>query len=204
MEIFIRLAGTQLGPYTETQVRQHIDEGLLSLTDVARTTGTLEWVPLSDVLAKLPPTSEPVAEPPAPPEPKVAPQDVPEAPKRTPAAFGNMPPATTQPDPVRLPPSDLGGLDKKTVLLGPTPPVRAPAIGKAASPNAITSPLQATKSVSRPALVKAIAQTTSPLPTKAINPPGPPPPQRAPPPPCLMRFPRPLIRMRNQTPCHRW
>src|SRR5580658_1578486 len=55
MEILIQLAGVQLGPYSEEQVRQHLSEGLLSLTDPARREGMEDWAPLSDVLAKMHP-----------------------------------------------------------------------------------------------------------------------------------------------------
>ncbi len=46
MEIFIRLAGVQLGPYTEEQVQQHITDGLLSLSDMAKSEGT-DWAPIA-------------------------------------------------------------------------------------------------------------------------------------------------------------
>ncbi len=59
MEIHIQLAGIQLGPYSEKQVRDYIAEGLLSMSDKARIEGTLEWISVSDLITKLPPASEP-------------------------------------------------------------------------------------------------------------------------------------------------
>ena len=53
MEILIRLAGVQLGPYSEEQVRQHISDGLLSLTDLAKVEGTEEWASLAEILAQV-------------------------------------------------------------------------------------------------------------------------------------------------------
>ena len=50
MEIHIQLAGVQLGPYSEKQVRAYLDEGLLSLTDPARFEDVETWVMVKDVL----------------------------------------------------------------------------------------------------------------------------------------------------------
>jgi hypothetical protein len=58
METHIRLAGVQLGPYSEEQVRRYLSEGLLSLTDPAKQEGMEDWVPLSEVVAKLPPPTD--------------------------------------------------------------------------------------------------------------------------------------------------
>jgi tetratricopeptide (TPR) repeat protein len=63
MEIHLQLAGVQLGPYNEKQVREYIAEGLLSMEDKARIEGTLEWIPVSDLVTKLPPPQEPAPAP---------------------------------------------------------------------------------------------------------------------------------------------
>ena len=55
MDIHLQLAGVQLGPYNEKQVREYIAEGLLSMADKARIDGTLEWIAVSDLVTKLPP-----------------------------------------------------------------------------------------------------------------------------------------------------
>jgi tetratricopeptide (TPR) repeat protein len=63
MEIHIQLAGVNLGPYSERQIRDYVAEGLLSMTDKAREEGTLEWIPVSELMAKLPPAPEPAPAP---------------------------------------------------------------------------------------------------------------------------------------------
>jgi tetratricopeptide (TPR) repeat protein len=77
MEIHIFLAGEQLGPYSETQVRQYLGEGLLSPSDLATREGMEDWQPVDLVLAKLPPSAPtpetifpdaPLPEPPPPAE----------------------------------------------------------------------------------------------------------------------------------------
>jgi tetratricopeptide (TPR) repeat protein len=57
MEIHILLAGEQLGPYSEAQVRQYLDEGLVSPTDLAVYDGLEVWQSLDYVLAHLPPSN---------------------------------------------------------------------------------------------------------------------------------------------------
>ncbi len=54
MEIHIQLAGMELGPYSEKQVRDYLEEGLLSPTDPARFEGATNWEPVGEMLAKLP------------------------------------------------------------------------------------------------------------------------------------------------------
>jgi tetratricopeptide (TPR) repeat protein len=61
MDIHIQLAGVSLGPYNEKQVRDYISEGLLSMEDKARIEGSLEWIPVSDLVAMLPPVAAPAA-----------------------------------------------------------------------------------------------------------------------------------------------
>src|ERR1700761_2245160 len=51
MEIRIQLAGIELGPYPEKQVRDYLEEKLLSLTDPARFEGTETWQTVEEVLA---------------------------------------------------------------------------------------------------------------------------------------------------------
>ena len=53
MEIHIRLAGAQLGPYSEEQVREYLAEGLLSPIDSACVEGTDHWLPVNELLDKL-------------------------------------------------------------------------------------------------------------------------------------------------------
>lgn len=112
MDIHVRLAGVQLGPYSARQVRDYLTEGLLSATDQAKEVGTDNWISVAEMLAKAGPEllAEPVPaeaapagsvfvpEPePAPvaveePEPEPEPEPVPEeeaeeeAPRRAPVA----------------------------------------------------------------------------------------------------------------------
>src|SRR5271168_3702754 len=53
MEIHIRMAGVELGPYTEAQVREYLAEGLLTPNDSARAAGAEHWIEVTDLLAKL-------------------------------------------------------------------------------------------------------------------------------------------------------
>jgi tetratricopeptide (TPR) repeat protein len=53
MEIHIQLAGVELGPYSERQVRDYLAEDLLSLTDPARLEGSPAWETVGDALGKL-------------------------------------------------------------------------------------------------------------------------------------------------------
>jgi tetratricopeptide (TPR) repeat protein len=73
MEIHIQLAGVELGPYSEKQVRTYLADALLSPTDPARFEGTETWTTVTDVLAKI---AEPVTPAPAVPE-KPAPPTIP-------------------------------------------------------------------------------------------------------------------------------
>jgi len=54
MEILILLAGEQIGPFTETQVRQYLEEGLVTPTDLAMHEGMEKWQAIDVVLANLP------------------------------------------------------------------------------------------------------------------------------------------------------
>ena len=205
MDIHIQLAGVQLGPYNEKQVREYISDGLLSMADKARIEGTLEWIPVSELVAKLPPPPQP-APPPDPnavfvdAEPLAAP-----SPARAPAAdsgyvslvepssgvLGNPPAAaetdisTAKPKPLAPPTLSSGGLIKTKPLgpLAPTAPV-GKAKGIAASKSvSTTAPLaQATKKMSRTALAQAFQNKTEPLGSRLTSPvPAPKAPPSAPP-----------------------
>jgi tetratricopeptide (TPR) repeat protein len=184
MEIFIRLAGVQLGPYTEEQVQQHITDGLLSLSDTAKSEGT-DWAPLRDVLTGSAPgetggESKPAADAASQPVPGSAESadDNAEANRRAPApppGVMHLPTRAQDPEPVDSgTPTDT----KRTGLIEPVAPVRSP-FAPTSTSIATTSPLvpqnQPSRKTSRAALVKALASGTSPLPTRAINaPPRPP------------------------------
>ena len=51
MEIHILLAGEQLGPFSETQVRQYLDEGLVAPSDLATYGGLETWQSIDQILA---------------------------------------------------------------------------------------------------------------------------------------------------------
>jgi len=77
MEIRILLAGEQLGPFSETQVRQYLGEGLVLPSDLALHEGMEDWQSIDLILANLPP-SAPASEtisPDAPPPELPAPED---------------------------------------------------------------------------------------------------------------------------------
>jgi tetratricopeptide (TPR) repeat protein len=59
MEIRIQSAGKEIGPYSESQVRQYLNEGLIAPSDLATFTGRPDWQALEQLLARLPapPTS---------------------------------------------------------------------------------------------------------------------------------------------------
>jgi hypothetical protein len=50
MEIRILSSGKEIGPYSESQVRQYLSEGLLSPSDLALGAGLSEWQPLERLL----------------------------------------------------------------------------------------------------------------------------------------------------------
>ncbi|MCE0523709.1 MAG: tetratricopeptide repeat protein [Methylacidiphilales bacterium] len=185
MEILVRLAGVQLGPYSELEVRQHLSEGLLSLTDLAKHEGMEDWSSVGEVLAKLlPPVDERLAATqPMGSSPVRAPEEVADARKMapdTPPGVTHLPARRQDSNPV-ADPSPV----KKNVI-GPAAPA-VPSTGHAAPSKIVTSPLSAgdhaTKKVSRTSLVKMLSQQTAPLPTKLIPPPIRPPSSQAPTPP---------------------
>src|ERR1700677_4570207 len=64
MEIHILLADVQIGPFSEKQVRQHLEDGMVSTSDLARLDGMKDWASLEKVLAELlPPATVPKAMP---------------------------------------------------------------------------------------------------------------------------------------------
>jgi len=94
MEIHIQLAGVELGPYSEKQVRDYLAEGLLSSADPARFEGTATWETVSEVLAKLNKHSVPEPAPPAKlPPPTIAPAE-PLANQPLPGPTTSLPPTT--------------------------------------------------------------------------------------------------------------
>lgn len=83
MEIHILLAGEQLGPFSETQVRQYLGEGLVTPSDLAMYEGMEEWQSVDLVLAHLPPSApepEPISPDVSPPEPPISEDPAPEPP----------------------------------------------------------------------------------------------------------------------------
>ncbi len=56
MEIHILLAGEQIGPFSEAQIRQYLDEGLVSPLDLAMHDGMPTWESISHLLDRLPPS----------------------------------------------------------------------------------------------------------------------------------------------------
>jgi len=79
MEIHIQLAGVQLGPYSEKQVRDYLQEGLLSSEDPARFDGVEAWQTVDEVLKGRPAAAPIPVEPPKAPEPISAPPHSPVA-----------------------------------------------------------------------------------------------------------------------------
>jgi tetratricopeptide (TPR) repeat protein len=54
MEIRILSAGKEIGPYSESQVRQYLGEGLVAPSDLATCNGLQDWISLEQLLANLP------------------------------------------------------------------------------------------------------------------------------------------------------
>jgi tetratricopeptide (TPR) repeat protein len=161
MEIHIRLAGVELGPYTEEQVLQNISEGLLSLGDLAHVEGMQDWLPLGEVLNKL--------------QSPAATQNV----KLTPDKL--VPPSeeSKKPAPAATIPLPEDDLFSSTAPMPPTPPDVTHLSTKTASgstsfmPGTIAPlppPLPSMRKTSRVPLTRTPSQQrTSPMPTKAIN-----------------------------------
>ena len=62
MEILILLAGAQIGPFSEKQVREYLADGLISLSDQAKYAGMEEWATVESILAQLAAETSPVAD----------------------------------------------------------------------------------------------------------------------------------------------
>ena len=178
MEIFIRLSGVQLGPYSAEQVRQHITDGLITLDDPAKLEGMDDWAPLRDILPPDEESGEGESNPGVRAQAGPPDNEPIESPVRAPSASPGVSHLPSRAQPV---PDDASTQSGKTGLFeptAPTAPIRAPNPGQSV-PLATTSPLasvnQATKKISRTDLVKQLSQRTSPLPTRAINAPPKPP-----------------------------
>jgi hypothetical protein len=101
MEIHILLAGVQIGPFSEKQVREYLVDGLVSPTDLAKHDGMREWEAVNLVLAHLPlpelvPEPEPAAVTPPP-------QSVAAAPNPAPASAPAPKQPAFPPPPLRRP-----------------------------------------------------------------------------------------------------
>lgn len=59
MEILILQAGEQIGPFSETQIREYLGQGLVAPSDLAACDGHEDWQPLDSLLADLSPQSRP-------------------------------------------------------------------------------------------------------------------------------------------------
>ena len=53
MEILILLAGEQIGPFSEQRVREYLEQGLVTPTDLAIADGMTEWQAVDYLLAHL-------------------------------------------------------------------------------------------------------------------------------------------------------
>ena len=190
MEIHIRLAGVELGPYSAKQVRDYLSEGLLSNGDQAKESGTENWISVEEMLAKYPPDPETEGnlrtapmptniETPAAPTIALADMDptldeVAAEPRRAPDAPPGVShlPMRAQESSEEPAPTTVDTQSKRTMMIGPSAPGVPSSSGKVASSIMTTSPLtparQSTKKVSRTNQINTLAQKTSPLPTKAI------------------------------------
>ena len=190
MEIHIRLAGVELGPYSANQLRDYLTEGLVSNNDLVKESGTDNWITVEEMLAKLPPEPEGegnlrTAPMPANIETPAAPtialsematdaDEVSEEPRRAPDAppgVSHLPMRAQEAIEDPGPPT-VETQTKRKLMIGPSAPAAASSSGKVASSIMTTTPLtptrQATKSVSRANPISTLSQNTSPLPTKLI------------------------------------
>lgn len=200
MEIHVRLAGVQLGPYSAKQVREYLTEGLLSTTDQAREVGSVNWISVAEILAKAggetaaipaagavetiqaeaPPEVESQAElspEPEPAEPTPAEETrAPETPRRAPdAAPGvtHLPSRQRDAGSGRIPlPSVVEALSKKNNLMGPTAPSAptAPSPSGRTAFSTMTTSPLANTKKVARGPIKSSATQTTPLPTKSMAP----------------------------------
>jgi tetratricopeptide (TPR) repeat protein len=152
MEIHILLAGVQIGPFSEKQVREYLVDGLVSPTDMAKYDGMRDWETVKIVLANLPPP-QPVATVLSP---------TPEPPPPTPAAIPDrtQPMASPAPQKARRKPGPI--------VLQPILPLTATPPGKTreqppATPLAVQRPAAP---VSRPPPLPQVS-IPAPAPAKA-------------------------------------
>jgi tetratricopeptide (TPR) repeat protein len=171
MEINIRLAGVQLGPYSEKQIREYLAEGLVSPEDQACADGTENWITVTELMAQLPPAEgEPVV-PPAMADAVFEDPEPLEEPKRAPEpaeGVTHLPTRVSDSEP-----QTVEAMAKRTLMIGPTTPVRRPGKSPTAASTATTTPLSntgGTKKISRSSIVKGVGSNTAPLPTKPIAP----------------------------------
>jgi GYF domain 2 len=64
MKYFIQRELNEYGPYTLTDLQRYVSQGSILLTDLTRSEGMTEWVPVSQVIGNIP---APMATPPVPP-----------------------------------------------------------------------------------------------------------------------------------------
>ena len=172
MDIFIRLAGVQLGPYSEKQVQDYLTEGLLSENDQAMVEGTGKWVTVTELLATTstasltatvpvhplvaesatdaPSATSPEPESPSSSDPEqVAEEKNPDdsdPDRRAPdpaAGVTHLPSRTKESGRVSLP-SVVEALSKKTIMIGPSGPPVPASSGRTRYSVATTTPLTQT------------------------------------------------------------
>jgi lipoprotein NlpI len=137
MEIHIRLAGEEIGPFSETQVRQYMGEGLVSPSDLAIHDGMKDWQSVEELLASLPPPvySTPVFSDPAP-----LTEDVPNLPARAAAS-----PSTEAAAPVNV--SDTSKPRSDSQPLSPFEQLKPPKKAKTGRTTLTIEPLRSTLSL---------------------------------------------------------
>jgi hypothetical protein len=72
MEYLVRRGEEQFGPYTLAELQEYAQSGRVLSTDLAKSEGLADWVPVSQILGNIPaPVAVPVTTTAAPPEPTV-------------------------------------------------------------------------------------------------------------------------------------
>jgi len=87
MNYYISRSGQQYGPYSLADLQRYVQQGNISLNDLARSDGMTDWVPVSQVMGN-------ISTPPAAPVPPAAPTpyNAPQTPYNTPATpYGGTP-----------------------------------------------------------------------------------------------------------------
>ncbi len=90
MEILILLAGIEVGPFSEEQVRQQLADGVVSPSDWAKIAGSKKWETIERVLAT-PPKAIPA------PDPSISSEDAPKTPGVSLRTNKGVPPALKPP-----------------------------------------------------------------------------------------------------------